>query len=159
MIDKICFKCRVEKPLTEFYRHSQMGDGRLNKCKDCTKEDVAKRRAEKIDEIREYDRKRGDLPHRVAARKEYASTERGKEALLRGVLAWQSRNPEKKAAAVAVGNAVRDGRLTRLPCEVCGDDEVQGHHDDYSKPLEVRWLCVYHHNEYHKAERAKARTA
>lgn len=40
---KVCFKCNIEKPLTEYYKHKKMGDGHLNKCKDCTKKDTKKR--------------------------------------------------------------------------------------------------------------------
>ena len=40
---KVCFKCGIEKPLSEYYKHKQMGDGHLNKCKDCTKKDVKER--------------------------------------------------------------------------------------------------------------------
>lgn len=46
--------------------------------------------------------------------------------------------------------AIKRGRLNRLPCEMCGEVEgVHGHHDDYSKPLEVRWLCRKHHAQLH----------
>jgi hypothetical protein len=71
---------------------------------------------------------------------------REKERVLGIKRRWAERNPEKRAAHIAVGNAVRDGRLVKLPCEVCGA-KAQAHHDDYSKPLEVRWLCPPHHAE------------
>lgn len=49
--------------------------------------------------------------------------------------------------------AVRDGRLTKKPCEVCGTEEkVEAHHEDYSKPLDVMWLCFKHHRERHGQE-------
>lgn len=40
---KQCIRCDVVKPITEFYKHKKMGDGHLNKCKDCTKSDTLKR--------------------------------------------------------------------------------------------------------------------
>lgn len=51
--------------------------------------------------------------------------------------------------------AIRKGVLSYLPCEVCGvdDDTVEAHHDDYSKPLQIRWLCSWHHAEHHKNEK------
>jgi hypothetical protein len=50
-----------------------------------------------------------------------------------------------------VNVAIRGGDLTRLPCEICGTtDHVHAHHDDYSRPLDVRWLCALHHAEWHR---------
>ena len=49
-----------------------------------------------------------------------------------------------------VANALQSGRLTKGPCETCGaTHKVHGHHDDYLKPLVVRWLCPKHHAEHH----------
>lgn len=149
---KICFKCGAEKPNNAefFYRHPQMSDGFLGKCKECTKKDVAQRAAIKREEILEYDKRRNILPHRVAARKAYNNSPAGKASHSKA-LKKQIRNyPEKRKARVATGNAIRDGRLKRYPCQVCGNVKSESHHEDYSKPLEVRWLCNKHHREEHK---------
>ena len=47
--------------------------------------------------------------------------------------------------------AIKQGRLARMPCEICGVAKVDAHHDDYSKPLDVRWLCRSHHLEFHRS--------
>lgn len=55
----------------------------------------------------------------------------------------------------AVRNAIRRGELKRGPCEICGAVHgeggalIDGHHDDYSKPLAVTWLCRSHHKQIH----------
>lgn len=146
---KTCFKCGQNKPLSEFYRHSAMADGYLGKCKECAKRDVAMRRAQNIDYVRAYDKSRNVLPHRVAARHEYSASDRGREVHAISLRRQIERHPEKYKARTAVSNAVRDGRLTRLPCVVCGDPKSEGHHHDYAKPLDVIWLCNLHHREQH----------
>lgn len=44
------------------------------------------------------------------------------------------------------------GKITKQPCQVCGNTKVEAHHNDYTKPLEVVWLCREHHLELHKEE-------
>jgi hypothetical protein len=62
---------------------------------------------------------------------------------------WRRANPEKYLAHIAVQRALGSGEIVKGVCEVCGDPAVDGHHDDYSKPLEVRWLCRQHHTRLH----------
>ena len=45
-------------------------------------------------------------------------------------------------------------RVTKKTCEICGEIKTEGHHDDYTKPLEVRWLCKKHHESFHKNNEA-----
>jgi hypothetical protein len=50
----------------------------------------------------------------------------------------------------AVHRALASGQLVKGPCEVCGTEEgVEAHHADYSRPLDVTWLCIQHHAERH----------
>ena len=51
---------------------------------------------------------------------------------------------------------IKAGKLIKQPCEVCNtENDVQAHHDDYGKPLDVRWLCRTHHREHHRNELIK----
>jgi len=66
----------------------------------------------------------------------------------------RARYPEKQRARWKVNKALRSGKLVRQPCEVCGAESTQAHHEDYLKPLDVRWLCSVHHGETHRVEAA-----
>ena len=68
---------------------------------------------------------------------------------------YESKNPIRTRAHNALAWAVYNGKIIKHPCEVCGSVKSQGHHDDYSKPLEVKWLCQKHHKELHKQLRGK----
>lgn len=65
------------------------------------------------------------------------------------------RDPLKEYARVAVAAAIKRKELTRLPCEKCGNEKSEGHHENYTKPLEVVWLCKKHHVERHVEMRRK----
>lgn len=134
---KKCFKCGVEKPLSDFYKHKMMADGHLNKCKECTKKDVHQRRhGEGREKVLAYDRQRyQDQPHR---KMQAAAT----------TLKWKIEHPNRRAAQVMLGNAVRSGKIIPLPCWVCGE-KAEAHHPDYDQPLSVVWLCPAHHKQAH----------
>lgn len=137
---KKCFKCGAVKALHDFYKHKQMADGHLNKCKECAKADVKLHRREN-DSVREYDRERSKQDHR---------REKAKEIVAR----WNAKNPEGYRAHYMVSNAIRDGKIERKPCEVCGNPRSHAHHEDYAKPLSIRWLCALHHHRLHAEEKA-----
>lgn len=58
--------------------------------------------------------------------------------------------PEKCRARKIVRDAIHRGTMIRQPCEICGETkDVHAHHEDYSKPREVKWLCRPHHYKFH----------
>ncbi len=136
---KTCFKCSKTLPRSEFYTHSGMADGLLGKCKTCAKKDANTHRDRTVEMAREYDRMR------------YADESR-RSAIRKRARAWALLHPGARKAEQAVCNAVRDGRMVRLPCVVCARADSHGHHADYSKPLTVTWLCPVHHAEQHQRE-------
>lgn len=134
-----------------------MGDGRLGKCKACTKQDTRDRAALKaatdlqwVLSERERHRKKAIKQRAEGRNAKFVTIEYNRLRNLR----QQARHPEKHAARAQVRNAIRDGRLQRQPCEACGK-KAQAHHDDYTKPLEVRWLCPRDHSDHHIALREK----
>lgn len=71
-----------------------------------------------------------------------------RECKARYMRSWRGATREHKrreAARAAAGYLLRKGDLEKESCEVCGEPEVEMHHDDYDYPERVRWLCVEHH--------------
>jgi hypothetical protein len=125
----ICKSCAADKPQDGFYLSNK------TRCKECIKESVRANRLERIEHYRSYDALRASQPHRVALAKRVNAE-------------WKDAHPERRAANIAVGNAVRDGKLHKQPCWVCGLSAV-AHHPDYDRPLDVVWLCQPHHKQAH----------
>jgi len=138
---KTCFKCKVEKPVTDFYVHPAMGDGRLNKCKECTKKDVSENYRANSDHYREYERTRFTTSARKERLRIYQQNRR-------------IRNPEKETARRKFSRAIKAGQIIRPSiCSKCGSaGKIEGHHHDYKKPLDVVWLCFMCHREEHGQE-------
>lgn len=61
---------------------------------------------------------------------------------------WRKKYPDRHIAVQRLHRAIKRGVLAREDCEVCGAP-AEAHHDDYSQPLDVRWLCKQHHEEEH----------
>jgi hypothetical protein len=136
---KCCRRCGQKKPLTEFYAHPFMADGHLNYCKDCKRVEATLRRDANLGEARLRQRRRYQLSKSNGQKREWQRRKRQK-------------NPLKYKAYNAVARAVASGKLVPKPCAVCGDLPTEAHHHDYSKPLEVNWLCQKHHLELHRRE-------
>ena len=87
------------------------------------------------------------LDDQIETKKRYLQTPQGKAVKKASRSRMRELYPEKFKAREIARNAMASGKLIKKPCEVCGNVAVEGHHDDYSKPLEVRWFCHQHHCE------------
>lgn len=131
-----CFKCDLIKNLSDFYKHKGMTNGHLGICKDCVKE--RQRIRAKTDKGKESEKKRNSKPERI---KRIGITSKN----------WRKNNPEKEKAYSKLWNEIKRGRIQRKTiCEECGsNNKIHAHHEDYSKPLDVIWLCVPCHGKRH----------
>jgi len=160
---KVCFACNEEKPLTEFYRHQAMSDGHLGKCKECTKAAVRANRAAKLDYYQEYDRRRSqENPERIVAQAIHrkitanrTTAEKSREITRR----YRAKKQHAYVATSRLNTAVGLKKITKPEsCEICNSkDRVEGHHHDYSKPLDVWWLCDHCHKHIHRMIRSAER--
>lgn len=134
---KKCRGCGLTKELDGFYSHPTMRDGHLNYCKDCRRRFDNQRRADNLDRLRLYDRQRAKTAARRAAMNKASN-------------ASKKRHREKHNARGRLATAIRKGVVKPESCW-CGKPG-QAHHPDYSKPLEVVWLCTEHHEGVHHAK-------
>lgn len=139
---KICKKCKKEKSVSEFIK---MGS---HYCREC-----------RLKKMNDYEIKRRKSIHHILYQREYGRTyqreykknnlEKCKEYARKN----QKNNPlssERLRVYYERNRAVKNGTLKVLPCSVCGNKKTETHHPDYSKPLDVVWLCSKHHGEVHR---------
>ena len=118
---KRCITCGESKEPCDFWKNSKAKDGLASSCKPC---------------VRAY-------------KKSYYATDAGKAARVRTSKAQIAKDMVQQRSRRQTHAAIKAGRLVRGACEVCGDPNTHAHHDDYNKPLDVRWLCPPHHQEWH----------
>lgn len=169
---KKCSRCLNFKTFLDFYKNCRSKDGYTPACKSCVKQSARQYKREKIIKDCLHCKKpfavrkdkvscgrgkycsrqcsgKGSIPNRYG---ENNSNWKGGVAKdnMRYKRRFCERYPEKVKAHQIYKAAIRANRLVRQPCEVCGSTtKIHGHHDDYSKPLDVRWLCQSHHIEWH----------
>lgn len=136
---KKCCTCKELKPKSEFYADKRTSDGLKYQCKRCHGiTSVQSRNLERHRTVnREFMRKaRAKDPDKFRARER----------------SFCRRKDIRVQARAVVNNAVKNGQLKRPNnCQECGREKrLTAHHNDYNKPLEVRWLCYECHGKYHR---------
>lgn len=185
---KICTGCKIEKQFEEYGKDKNGKFGLNQKCKECCrKRDKNKNRSEKSIEKNkvykaEWQKKNKDLLN-ARQRKRYAKniekcrnearkrevkrrmSEKYKEQKNKYDRWYRKVYPERARARDKVKYAVSTGKLIRSSeCELCKKvAKTHGHHEDYSNPLDVIWLCPtchlsYHKNHENRAERLSEKT-
>ena len=131
---RTCFICKKNKRLIEFYKDVNRAKGYSYICKEC----------ERI--YRRESRQRNLQTYKAKDKRYY---KKHKYKILANRKKWYKANKVKISAHSKVKNALFNGSLKRLPCEVCGLNNTDAHHDNYNYPLDVRWLCRTHHMRHH----------
>ena len=145
MSSKICTRCEKKKSVDEFYKNQGMADGRLSQCIGCVRDYQNKRNKANPGpsriQAREWRSK--NRKHHRAQVKKWRQENRDKVNEYSRRRYHDPKNRQKVEARYAAINAVRYGKLIRpTNCSRCGTRcTPEAHHPDYSKPLDVEWLC------------------
>jgi hypothetical protein len=166
---KRCCSCQETKPFSGFRNNASKKDGKAGECRDCERVRKREQRKNWTPEQKSHYR---SLPSVKRAKANYRKTEQYKLAARPGerrrrqhkyradpeyrakVIAKlkAAKTPEKNRARRALGRALTKGKIQKQPC-ACGNTRAHGHHEDYSKPLEVTWLCASCHSKLHHQKR------
>lgn len=147
-----CKYCQKEKPNSEFRKHSR-------KCKRCQADYTAKymkehpewRKASRVAWL-EKNKEHCKQYHRM---RYFSGRYKRSKNQARQNKIWVNLNREKRNAAAAVQRAVKDGLISKpTHCEMCSQPAyLVGHHEDYSKRLEVKWICQSCHRYVHNFQK------
>lgn len=144
MKNKKCWRCTETKPIECFYTNEAMRGGIDAVCKDCNKELARLRyhanKQKSREKAQDYYTKNKEL---VKERQKQRSQKYGKK--------WYADNREKHLARAYLHYYVKKGTVRKpTKCEDCLQEvRVEGHHPDYTKPLQVNWLCRKCHESRH----------
>ena len=146
MINKMCLKCKTNKPSEAFGKNRSRQDGLQDWCKECSREYRKTKRCQ-VSKRKYWRSEKGK-----EAKREYYQTPIGKTINQNQTKRRHRLYPERTYARQAIQRAIKSGKMTRPDtCSVCGVPcEPVGHHRDYSKPLEVIWVCGICHSAEHK---------
>jgi len=157
MLTKECRKCESELPIDNFYKNKCTIDGYENSCKPCRLDRMAKHYIENSEEVLERQAKwRSENINLVRERSRARSAKynkANKEKMSEYKRKQRQQHPQRYKAQCMANNAVQAGKIKLQPCEKCGSESsVEKHHDDYSLPLSVRFLCCICHSAWHKED-------
>lgn len=146
-----CVCCQTEKDENEFYK------GNKSHCKVCIKERARLNRKSKLEYYREYDRNRPNKRERAKKFSEYKNRLRNENpekfdsVFHKARKNYRKNHHDKCLAHRKLQYALDTGKVIRPnKCSMCGIECIpQGHHNDYSKPLDVIWLCAKCHSRIH----------
>ena len=135
METRICPKCKEKKSLELFSKDKSRKNGRQIYCRICSNE-------------------RGRVYRKtesgIIAKRKHLDSKHGKISIYEYGKKYRGANPLKISSRKAVYYALSIGRLIKEPCLICGSFvNVEAHHEDYSKWLDVDWLCCQHHKDLH----------
>lgn len=136
---KTCLSCKKVFPLSFFHKSSRQKDGFFYYCKEC----------KRIKAKKEYFKHKASYKARCYF---WRKTDKGKASLRKTYANQKAKSPEKYKARTILNSAVVAKKVLKpKECQQCKKKRrVAGHHNDYSKPLEVLWLCYKCHTLLHR---------
>lgn len=123
----------------------------MNICERCNKKYGYSHKCITLEELKERiklrDKERDKNPARKLKKSEYRKSH--PEIIAKISKRWNDNNKEKRSAHRIAYRALLSGKIIKQPCKDCGrTDDVEMHHMDYSKPLDVIFVCPTHHKKY-----------
>jgi hypothetical protein len=127
MEESFCPYCKLNQAISEFkYCYGR-------RCRTCYVETVREWRRQNLTKYKQSNSKSNIVKRKERCQNSYN---------------WRKANKVKANAYNIVHRAIKSGKILKQNCIICGD-LAQAHHDDYTKPLEIIWLCAKHHKERH----------
>jgi hypothetical protein len=141
---KVCCRCKIGRDESEFAKNHRAADGLNYHCNVCRASWLRSVYPIKRELVQATNRRWREKNPELAALIHKKATDK-----------YALNNIKIRKANVAVREAKKKGLLLAQPCECCFKFSgqvvaAQAHHDDYSKPLDVRWLCSRHHKGWHR---------